>query len=295
MNKFSLKRHIPADVKRFVRQRDGFGCIICGSALYQYDHFETEFAEAEKHDPDDIFLLCAFDHDRKTKGILSKDSIRRAVANPKAKEMGFSFGPFDIGSVPPTVVLGDLKVTNVRTIVEVLGEPVLSVRPPETDGEPFLINACLRDANGLIILDIVENEWRTRADNWDSVVQGQRIIIRSGPGQIALTLRTQPPHELIVERMDMTDRGHRIQCQEGGKLTISSNGALIETQGGEIRDGETAIFFDGRGIGLGRRAAVTLGSGTIVAGGSSLWVPISQVAFWLRSRFAPSESGRSRV
>lgn len=307
MNKFGLKRHIPADVARFVRQRDGFGCVVCGSAFYQYDHFDVEFAEAKQHDPDDIFLLCAADHDRKTKGFLSKETIRRHIANPKAKDIGFSFGPFDIGVQPPTVFLGDLKITNVATIIEVLGEPVFSVKPPEAENTPFRINACLRDAKGSIVLEIVDNEWRTRAENWDATVEGRNITIRSAHRQIALSLRSQPPHGLVVERMDMTHRGHRIQCVEGGELTIESNGAKIEAQGGEISDGDAAIVFDGRGILIGRFASVRTGNMVINRSGSqsrspkrpwratqpplkqgplarnetSDWIPLSQVSAWL--------------
>lgn len=271
INQYGLSRDIPADVKRVVRQRDGFGCVVCGSALYQYDHFDVEFAEAKQHDPDDIFLLCASDHDLKTKGLLSKETIRRHIANPKSKENGFSFGPFDLGVQPPTVVLGDLKITNVTTILEVLGEPVFSVRPAEAEGQPFRINACLRDANGAVILDIVDNQWRTRAENWDATVEGALITIRSAPRQIVLSLRAQPPHGLVVERMDMTHRGCRIQCHEGGKLTIESGGAKIEAQGGEIYDGDAAIVFQEGGIILGRRASIRGGHMVVNGRGENPW------------------------
>jgi len=308
MNKFGLKRHIPAEIERLVRQRDGFGCVVCGSAFYQYDHFDTEFADAKHHDPDDIFLLCAAHHDQKGKGFLSKETIRQHIANPTAKKLGFSFGPFDLGIRPPTVFLGELKITNVKIIIEVIGEPVLSVRPPDVAGKPFQINACLRDSNGTIALEIVDNEWRTRTENWDATVEGPRITIRSAPCQIALLLRAQPPHGLVVERMDMTHRGHRIQCDEGGTLTIESNGSKIEAHGGEIRDGDAAIVFDRGAITIGRRATVNTGTMTINASGSqkrsrtrpensqrrfpkqrpivsnetSQWIPLSQVSAWLQ-------------
>ena len=48
-NEHGLPRHIPADVARAVRQECGFGCVICGVALIQYEHFDPEFAEAREH------------------------------------------------------------------------------------------------------------------------------------------------------------------------------------------------------------------------------------------------------
>lgn len=52
MNQFGLSRDIPEAVKRQVRQRDGFGCIICGSAIIEYEHFEPEFHAAKFHSVD---------------------------------------------------------------------------------------------------------------------------------------------------------------------------------------------------------------------------------------------------
>jgi hypothetical protein len=45
-NNHGLSRDIPDHVAREVRQRCGFGCVCCGSALYQYHHFDPLFREA---------------------------------------------------------------------------------------------------------------------------------------------------------------------------------------------------------------------------------------------------------
>jgi len=34
-------RNIPLPIQREVRQRCGFGCVICGTLLYEYDHILT--------------------------------------------------------------------------------------------------------------------------------------------------------------------------------------------------------------------------------------------------------------
>lgn len=43
INKYGLTRDIPASVKRAVRQRDGFGCVICGLGIYTYEHIDQPF------------------------------------------------------------------------------------------------------------------------------------------------------------------------------------------------------------------------------------------------------------
>ena len=50
-NQYDLSREIPADVKRAVRQACGYGCVICGSAIIEYEHVDPTFNEAREHDP----------------------------------------------------------------------------------------------------------------------------------------------------------------------------------------------------------------------------------------------------
>jgi hypothetical protein len=81
-NRHGLSRDIPADVVRSVRRHDGFGCVVCGSAIYTYEQIDPEFADAEAHEADKIALLCATHHDMVTRGLLSKETIKSAKRNP---------------------------------------------------------------------------------------------------------------------------------------------------------------------------------------------------------------------
>src|SRR5574337_274292 len=88
VNKFGLSRDIPDLIKREVRQKCGFGCVVCGSAVYQYEHLEPLFPDAKNHDPNGIVLLCGGCHDRVTRGMLSKETIKLKANNPKCLEEG---------------------------------------------------------------------------------------------------------------------------------------------------------------------------------------------------------------
>lgn len=257
-NKFKLSRTIPAEIMRSVRQRCGFGCVICGNAIYQYEHFNPEFSEARSHNAEGITLLCGGCHDRKSRGLLSQKTVSKANDNPKCLQQEFSFGPFDIGTTHPEIVLGTLKCINVSIPLQVLGDPILKITPPSQLGEIFKISAILRDKNGSIILQIDENQWLTPTTNWDCIVEGQRITLRSDAGQIELILRCEPPNRIVVQKLKMIHLGNIISCEEGRYLILQLpsgfffktpkvviNGAMI---GIDINQDSYAIGVGGGGV-----------------------------------------------
>lgn len=253
VNKLGLIRSIPEQVKRDVRQRCGFGCVICGSAIYQYEHFDPVFAEASAHLAEGIVLLCAFCHERKTKGLMAAATVAAANANPRCKKQGFSFGPFDLGAGAfPEIVVGTLKGRNVRTLIRVYGDEILSIRPPDAPESPFLLNAFLCDSSGQEVLKIVDNEWQTHADNWDVEVVGSRISIRRGLGDIVLTLRAEPPDRLVVERLNMSHKGVGIACQESQDLRITTpSGTTLSSTGMDIEGCQIGVDVDAGGLKVG--------------------------------------------
>ena len=181
VNRYGLSRDIPAKGARAVRTRCGFGCVVCGCAIYTYEHVDPPFAEAREHDENRMVLLCGGCHDRVTRGWLSKESVTVAASTPKAREKGFSFGPFDFGGTHPDVFAGTFRAIETRVIIQVFGDPILQVAPSEDEGGPFRLSALLQDSHGTEILRIVDNEWRAPVENWDVEISGPRIIIRRAP------------------------------------------------------------------------------------------------------------------
>jgi hypothetical protein len=229
INRFGLTDDIPADVKRAVRQRCGFGCVVCGMALCDYDHLDPEFANAREHDPNGIVLLCTGCHGRKDRKMLSVETIRRHAASPRARQLGFSFGPFDVGMEQPEFVLGPVRMRNVLTPIRVLGVPLLSIAAPEAEGGPYRLSAVLTDSDGRVVARVVENEWRASLDNWDVQTSGPVITFRRDHRDVVLRLRTDPPNRLVLESMDMLfaetrivaseRRGFHIVTRQGGRLS----------------------------------------------------------------------------
>ncbi|WNG79930.1 hypothetical protein C6A86_016810 [Mycobacterium sp. ITM-2016-00316] len=56
---------IPDPMKREVRQRCGFGCVICGHPIYEYEHMD-DYAVVKRHGVANITLLCDGHHRLKT-------------------------------------------------------------------------------------------------------------------------------------------------------------------------------------------------------------------------------------
>lgn len=250
-NRHNLSRTIPETVKREVRQRDGFGCIVCGNAFYQYDHLGIEYKDAETHDPERIVLLCGSCHDRKTRGALSTETLLHNARSPYCKQTNFSWGPLDFGLEHPEIVLGTLTAKNVRSLLTIDGEDVFSIAPPLIPHGPFSVNASLYDKDGRRTIKIANNEFQAEVSNWDVEVTGPRVTVRSAPGQFALVLRMEPPHRLVVERLDMVYKSFSILCREGQDVTIERPGLLLKATAGRFEGCDMAICVNDSSLSLG--------------------------------------------
>jgi hypothetical protein len=206
-NKHGLGRYIPSDVRRTVRQRCGFGCVICGLSLYDYEHFSPDFKDATFHDPEGITLLCMQCNQKRNRKVLSVESVSKANIKPKCLEQGFANEAFDFGAEPIEVIFAGNSFFDCPTVIEVDGVSVISVKPPSQDGESFLLSGRFCDDTGQATLKIENNVWSVGDDCWDVECEGASITIRKDFGKIALVIKSVPPHKLIVERLDMEFEG----------------------------------------------------------------------------------------
>lgn len=116
VNKHGLSRTIPEQIKREIRQQCGFGCVICGCAIYHYEHIDPVFAEAKEHEPSKMALLCGGCHDKVTRGYWSKNKVKRALEQPKCFEQNFSSAMFDVDWENSEVILGCARFINTPNI-----------------------------------------------------------------------------------------------------------------------------------------------------------------------------------
>jgi hypothetical protein len=142
INRHGLARDIPDPIARQIRQQCGFGCVVCGSALYYYEHIDPEFKDATEHDPAKMALLCGDCHGKVTKGPWSKQRIWEARANPKCLESGFCRGSdwFDYGNEPPTIIIGGATIYRPDYVLRVFGQNLLQLKGAESPGGPVRIS-----------------------------------------------------------------------------------------------------------------------------------------------------------
>lgn len=220
-NQFGLARDIPADVKRMVRQKCGFGCVICGLGIVQYEHVDPEYHNAKAHTVDGIALLCPQCHAKVTTKQWSKARVLLAMKSPKCLQIGYTREFWDFCEGFPELHFGGMILKNCPVPIQVQGYPVFSIRRPEIEGEPFLISGTFTDSMGKVSLEVKDNEWIARSDHWDVQVVGPRISIREARGIVKLVLRVDPPHALIVEKLDMR-LGQWVFLADGDILSINS-------------------------------------------------------------------------
>lgn len=189
---------IPSEIKRQVRQRCGFGCVMCGEPLYEYEHM-LEWAKVKRHVAEEITLLCRFHHGQKTAGLIPINDIM--AANNK---------PFNIDNkVSKSLCLHYSGKNNVSFCV---GDSILkypefpenyAVYPIVIDDFP-IIGFIIRDGNMLlnftafneeneVIFQILENELIYKTDNWDVEWVGKVLTLREGKGKVLLKVSFEPP------------------------------------------------------------------------------------------------------
>jgi len=201
-NSLGLSRSIPADVKRAVRQRCYFGCVVCAASIYQYDHLEPEFASAAVHDPKGIILLCPTCHELKKKGLLNLDFLKQKSLQPAARSYGasaISLPYFE--DIPLTVFGGGVSFQGVPVPFQIDDVPILSFSAPEPGSSVTRVNAALSDPSGETMLRIVDNEWLVQSGVWDFEWVGSRMSIFDAEKSEALRLVIFAPHQIQIDKL----------------------------------------------------------------------------------------------
>ncbi|ALB56175.1 hypothetical protein SMX71_003883 [Cronobacter dublinensis] len=206
-NKYGLSRTIPAEVKRQVRQKCGFGCVVCASPIVEYEHVEPTFALAKEHSPDAITLLCPTCHAKVTRRIYSKEKIKKAMLEPAALKIGKITDKLDFSDDEPLIQFAGQTFINCQIPVMFEGEPLLQV---EKEDDAILISGRFYDSKGKLSLEIIRNEWVCGTGSWDITVIGPEISVIEKNRGPRLVLLVEPPKKLIIKRFDMLIRGVRL-------------------------------------------------------------------------------------
>lgn len=234
INKHGLPRTIPADVKREIRRRCGFGCVRCGLIFYEYEHFAPDFVDAKRHNPEGMTLLCSQCNQKRRRGVLSVEAVSRANKNPISIANGQAQEWLDISHDYLEVEIGGSKYIDCKSLINIKGQSVFSVTPPSEEGAPYSVSALFADDTGAITLKIDNNQMSVGADNWDVEWKGKTLTIRKSPRNISLVMTLYPPRRIVIEKLEMELDGVKIST-DSQFTNLMVSGCLMKMQKGTFR------------------------------------------------------------
>jgi trigger factor len=219
---------IPPKIKLQVRQRCGFGCVVCGAPVYQYDHIK-DYAKEKKHEAENITLLCPSDHQDKTNKLLPLSKVHEANANPANKQTGQS-APRKYhyaGNDKPTIVLGDVGFNDPErdfAAIMIDGVPMVGFR--FVHGRA-LLQLNLFDAENNLVLQVVDNELIYSVDIWDVEFKGSVLTIRQKERHILLRIRFDPENNMVeIDRGMLQYNGAEVEIWPDCLVVLNSNAIL---------------------------------------------------------------------
>lgn len=258
-NKYGITRNIPEEVKKIVRKRCGFGCVICGNGIFQYDHFNPTFDDATSHDPNGITLLCGYCHDRKTRKQYSIEKIFEANCSPKCLINGYTSFSLDFDSRKPEVVLGTNRFIEPKSIVRLLERDIFWLGSSE-DGA-CLLNFIFFDKFGTEICRIESNEIISNVGNFDIECKGTNISFKDNDSTSLLQISYLPRKEIKIMRLKMNFNGFLVNIdQDSATFNFGGNSARIENS--VFRNCEIGINALRNGVqyGVGCRGGMEMGN-----------------------------------
>ncbi len=197
-------RNIPLPIQREVRQRCGFGCVICGFPLYEYDHLKG-WTNVHEHVADDIILLCDKHHREVTSGLLPRRKVMEANKLPYNLKTGQS-KPYILhfeGNSCSIQIGGNYFTTNYT------GQPTESI-PLIVDGIPLigfvledghlLLNLILFDQFNDVVLRIINNHLFYSISPWDIQLVGKTLTVREKARQFLIKITFEPPNKVVIDK-----------------------------------------------------------------------------------------------
>lgn len=223
---------IPSAIKREVRQKCGFGCIICGLPLYEYDHIQ-EWSEVASHTPDNLILLCNKHHAEKTKGLLPIDKVLASAKEPINVIRGVS-APYGLHFYGDTanVVLGNVQVKGLRHdeddhLFRVIAIDDTDLISFQFSGQRELeLNLIVLDEYNLVAMQIEKNELVYATGLWDVEFVGSKLTLREDARKLLYEIDFCPPNTIEIKRASILCNGIKVVASPSQLDFVSHNSVM---------------------------------------------------------------------
>ncbi|CRM87369.1 hypothetical protein [Pseudomonas sp. 22 E 5] len=221
---------IPPEIKREVRRRCGFGCVICGLPIYEYEHM-LEWAEVQRHVAEEITLLCRQHHGEKTNRLLPKDNVVAADKDPYNKRIGVStnyllhYSGSDVKLSMGGSRFSYEGMVDGFTFAPLVVDGFASILFRREQGRLFLTFFAHDELNKPVV-SIVDNEIVYDTGQWDAEWVGQSLTIRESHRKILLKMTFNPPGEIKIEKGRILRNGIEILISDN-YFFITNNSNFI--------------------------------------------------------------------
>ncbi len=250
---------IPSDIQRQVRQRCGFGCVVCGLPLYEYEHL-LGWANTERHIAGEITLLCNRHHTEKTKGLLPLAEVYRANERPYNLREGssapytlhFSGDRFEV-VIGSNSLCQESALQDDHAVTAICIDDVPLIGFEKRGDELSLLLQLFTPANQMII-QVVNNEMVYSTGKWDVEFVGQKLTIREAARRLLIVVRFEPPDRVVVERGQFFYNGIHVEVFERKLIVKNKNSSLTDCSAsgfsiglgaGDLPEGLAAAFYSG--------------------------------------------------
>ena len=229
------QRYIPAEIRREVRRRCGFGCIICGMPVYEYHHI-IDWAIVKEHTKENITLLCPNHHANVTAKLISQQQVEQFNRNPKNIGAGKSgVLPIYYEGAECTVTMG----TNFFT--SRLNNDIDFLCPLMVDGVPLikftlqdghiLLDLLICDSSNTKLLEVQENALIYYLPVWDAHFTANTLTIRDKEKKYGLSVTFKPPSIVKINSGLIFFNGIKIDISKHKFVLTGDNNTIVDFGG----------------------------------------------------------------
>ena len=242
------RKDIPEPVKRAVRQKCGFACIICRQIPYEYDHWPSPYSGPESNREDNLILLCDSCH-RKRPSTYPDKVIQKFLENIPRKPPGFFLEATQSNF---WIAWPGMTIQSRKSDIKIGGKEIVSLQVTDNPMEPVIITACFTDRAGNIVSEINRNEYSHklhifRDSVWDVDWRSNRGIFRSKLGDAFLDIALSS-QELIIRRLCFCYKGIAVIGDENRGLRIMKGNKVLQIIDTEFHNVSTAINLQGSNV-----------------------------------------------
>lgn len=239
---------ISEEIKRNVRKRCGFGCVICGNPVVDYDHIE-EYHIVKEHKEENITLLCTQHHREKTAGRLPKDFVIKANNNPyNLKETETGQNKLYYYGNEATIIIGSMNFYtkdfgNGSILIPLIIYKKIPIHFILKDNE-LLLNVKLRDKNDDIILLIENNELKVSIGIWDFEYFGTTLLLREKKRNILIEVEFIAPDKINFKRGKIFCKGEFFELSDKEGLVYNGKNIDMHFRNGTINSSIGIVLDD---------------------------------------------------